>query len=51
MAETNVLSDDVTVEELAARPKQPKAARKESSSAAYAASANKWWPLFLTLSS
>ena len=41
------LADDVTVEELAARPKQPKQPRKESSSAQYAKTANKWWPAFL----
>ena len=41
------LADDVTVEELAARPKQPKAPRKESSTAQYAKTSNKWWPAFL----
>jgi hypothetical protein len=51
MAETSPVAqpfaDDVTVEELAARPKQPRAPRKESSEDAYATSANKWWPKFL----
>ena len=51
MAETGPVAqpfaDDVTAEELAARPKQPRAPRKESSEEAYASSANKWWPKFL----
>ena len=51
MAETggqkDVLADDVTMEELEARPKQPRPARKASSTAAYSATANKWWPMFL----
>jgi hypothetical protein len=43
----NPLAEDVTVDELAARPKQPRAPRQTSSDATYARSANKWWPLFL----
>ena len=49
MAETRSqpLPDDVSAEDLAARPKQPKVARKASTTAAYAATAGKWWPAFL----
>jgi len=41
------LADDVTAEELAARPEQPRAPRSKSTEEAYASSANKWWPMFL----
>ena len=41
-----VFAADVTPAELAARPRQPKQKRKESSSAQYARTANKWWPAF-----
>jgi hypothetical protein len=50
MAETvaaQPLADDVTAEELAARPEQPRAPRNKSTEEAYASSANKWWPMFL----
>ena len=51
MAETSPtaqpFADDVTAEELAARPKQPRAPRKESSEEVYSSSANKWWPKFI----
>jgi len=43
----NTMPDDVTPEELAARPKQPKTARKASAQASYDKTKNKWWPLFL----
>jgi hypothetical protein len=41
------IAEDMTAEQLAARPKQPKSGRKASSDEAYAATAKKWWPLFL----
>lgn len=41
------LPDDLTIEELAARPRQPKEPRKESSSKQYQKTANKWWKKFL----
>ena len=41
------LPDDMTAEELAARPKQPKDPRKDSSTGAYDKTKNKWWPAFL----
>ena len=41
------LPEDVTVDELAARTKQPKGPRKASSQDTYNRTANKWWPLFL----
>ena len=50
MAETvaaQPLADDVTAEELAARPEQPRAPRNKSTEEAHASSANKWWPMFL----
>ena len=43
----NPMPEDVTVEELAARPKKPRAPRKASSDQTYGKTANKWWPLFL----
>ena len=42
-----VFADDITVEELAAREKQPAAKRKQSSSDQYDKSAKKWWTVFL----
>ena len=38
-----VFADDITVEELSAREKQPAAKRKPASSNQYDKSANKWW--------
>ena len=40
-------ANDVTADELAERPKQPRPPRKASSEEAYASAANKWWPKFL----
>ena len=50
MAETvaaQPLADDLTAEELAARPELPRAPRNKSTEEAYASSANKWWPMFI----
>jgi hypothetical protein len=41
------LADDVTVDELAAKEKKPKASRKASSDNQYNKSARKWWPKFI----
>lgn len=46
-----VLPETVTADELAARPRQPGAAQKDSSVAAYAATSGKWWPMFLKAAS
>ena len=40
-------ASDFTAEELAARPKQPKAARKASTEGTYNKTKNCWWPKFL----
>ncbi len=40
------LANDVTPEELAARPMQPKNVRKDSTQKQYTAIAGKWWPKF-----
>jgi hypothetical protein len=37
---------EMTSEEMAARPKQPKEARRDTSAAVYKKTSNKWWPLF-----
>ena len=47
MESSEPLPDDVTAQELAARPKQPKPARKRASTEAYEKTAGKWWPRFL----
>ena len=47
-----VLPETVTADELAARSaRQPGAAQKDSSVAAYAATSGKWWPMFLKAAS
>ena len=45
------LPEELTPEALLAREKQPKAPRKETTENAYAKTAKKWWPLFLTAAS
>ena len=41
------LPETLTVEALAARPKQPKAPQKATTASAYSKTSGKWWPAFL----